>query len=314
VTRNEDDLERRLSEWFISEGPDRAPERLRTNLDARLDQARQSHDRWPIHGRPNWRNKTAALAAVVAVVGLLLVLALLGPFVAGVRPVPTNLPTPSPTATTAPTANPISSPSPRGVRLSPGANVSTQLDPPLHFSVPAGWTKTADLPSQLLLVPPGAGLFEQPDHSLVFDNIGVYVHPLAGPADGGSVPLPGIGTDAKALSHWLSTRPQVTATTPTKVAIGGLSGYALDLGVSTAAGSLCGMRCVNLFNARDPGPAYQLGLFQNEEARAYMLDLPDGGVVLVLIEDADGSQVATLRAVAQGVLGSFIFNGLVSSP
>ena len=71
---------------------------------------------------------------------------------------------------------------------------------------------------------------------------------------------------------------------------------------------------MNLFNARDPGPAYQLGLFQNEEARGYLLDLPGGGVVLVLVEDADGRQVATLRSVAQGVLDSFAFNAPVSSP
>jgi hypothetical protein len=87
-----------------------------------------------------------------------------------------------------------------------------------------------------------------------------------------------------------------------------LSGYTLDLTVSAAAGSLCGVPCVNLFNARDPGPAFQLGLFQNEQARAYLLDLPDGGIVLVLVEDADGRQVATLRAVAQRVLDSFAFS------
>ena len=85
------------------------------------------------------------------------------------------------------------------------------------------------------------------------------------------------------MSQWLSTRPQVTTTTPAKATVGGLSGYTLDVRVSSAAGSLCGVPCVNLFNARDPGPAYQLGLFQNEEARGYLLDLPGGGVVLVLV-------------------------------
>ena len=248
MTTNDDDLDRRLSAWFMSEAPERAPERLRTALDIGLDQTRQRHY-LPIQMRPFWAGKTVSLLATAAVVGVLLVLALLSPFVAGLRPVPTSRPTPPPTATTAPTSSPssttssaISSPSPRGVPLSPGVNLSTQLDPPLHFSVPAGWTKTVDLPSQFVLVPPGAGLFEQPDHSLVFDNIGVYVHPLAGPADGGPSPLPGIGTDAKALSQWLSTRPQVTTTTPAKATVGGLSGYTLDVRVSSAAGSLAGCR------------------------------------------------------------------------
>jgi hypothetical protein len=181
------------------------------------------------------------------------------------------------------------------------------IDPPLSFSVPSGWTKSADLPAQLLLVPPGAGSFEQPDHSLAFDNVGVYVHPLAGPPDGGPLPVPGIGTDAKALSNWLSTRPQVIATTPAPVIIGGLSGYSVDVSVSRSAGSLCGVPCVNLFNAQDPGPAYQLGLFQGEQARAYLLDLPGGGIVIVLIEDVDGQEVAKLRDVARGVVDSFAF-------
>lgn len=304
---SKDDLEGRLSAWLAAEAPERASGRLRASLDARLDKARQSH-RWvPIVPRPPLAPRTAALLATLAVVGTFLVLAIAGSLGGGPPQVPPSVAAPSPTASPTPARSPDRSPSPEGVLLPAGENATTVLNPPVRFAVPAGWTKSADLPAQLELVPPGAGVFEQPDHSLAFDNVGVYVHPLAGPPDGGPLPLPGIGTDAKALSNWLSTRPQVIATKPAAVTIGRLSGYTLDFSVSGSAGSLCGVPCVNLFNARDPGPAYQLGLFQGEQARGYLLDLPGGGVILVLIEDVDGQEVAKLRATAHSVVDSFTF-------
>ena len=59
----------------------------------------------------------------------------------------------------------------------------------------------------------------------------------------------------------------------------------LTTAVSSTAGGLCGVRCVNLFNFPD---GIQSGIQEGEVIRAILVDRPDGGTLLILIEDADG--------------------------
>ncbi len=300
-----DDLDARLGTWLADEAPEHAPRRLRDALETRLDEVPQ-RSRW-LPARPSWRRATSragALAQVAFAVGVLLII-LLGVAGGGSRPEPSLPPAPSGEASPTPgSAAPSQRPTPVGASLAAGAEASTKLDPRLHFTVPGGWTKTADATSVLVLVPPDAGLMVQPnDGTPLFDNVGVYIDPLAGPADGGPTPERGVGTDAKALSTWLAARPQLMTTRPVAVTVAGLSGYAIDISVSSSAGALCGVRCVNLFNLKG-NSGVQFGVFQGEQVRVNILDRSGGGTMLAVLEDVDGVDVASFRALAQQVVES----------
>jgi hypothetical protein len=180
-----------------------------------------------------------------------------------------------------------------GTLLPPGSSVTSAFVPPLRFTVPEGWVKSDDRPYGLRISPPGAGWLRLGNGGLPpveFDGIGGYSRPLAGPPDGGTAPVAGVGSTAKDLATWLSTRPQLTSTKPIKVTLAGRTAYQLDFSLSAAAGGLCGMPCVNLLNSSDEGSAsYQFGIEGPWKVRAILLDAPDGTTVMITLEDVDGN-------------------------
>lgn len=290
-----DPLDDRIRGFLTSEAPDRAPDRLRDLVDARLNASRQTPRGW-------WRStgsvRQLGLVAAVAALIVIIAAAVLGPG-RSLDETPTQTPgaTPSPAA---PTASPAATPD--GIALPPGSNRSARFSPRIEFSVPIGWTKTVDLPAMLVLVPPDAGSMVQRNEGTVeFDGITIYADPVAGPADGGSQPEPGVGRDAEALSNWLAARPQLDATAPVPAAIGGLSGFSVDYSVNASAGGLCGVLCINVFNMAD---GIQAGVLEGEVDQALILDRPGGGTLLILIEDADGREVEALRAEVGPVVDS----------
>jgi hypothetical protein len=294
-----DNLDSQLRTWLASEAPERAPDALRERVDLRLEEVRQSRP-WtgwlradlPQRGRPG-----IVLAAAVLLSALIVVL----PGMLGFGTLQPSAAPPSPTPL-GPTPGPTTRPTPPGTVLPPGANVSQRLDPPITFEVPEGWTRVADLPVLLLLSPPGAGVATQPNGGGdFFDNVTIYVDPAAGPADGSSATVPGVGRDAKALSSWLSDRPQLMASKPAATTVGGLSGFVVDIAVGPGAGGLCGVRCVNLFNMAD---GIQYGILEHELNRVIIVDRVQGGTLLISIEDADGLDVARFRAEAQPIVNS----------
>ena len=195
MTTNDDDLDRRLSGWFISEAPERAPERLRTALDTGLDQTRQRHylpipNATVLGGQdcvaPGHRCCSRRLARPRAPQPIRC-RSSARPHGAGRRRHRLRPPRRQ-AARVRRRAARFRVPPQEGCRSLRGSicqrnsiRRSTSRSPPVG---PKRWTYRRSSCS-CRLVP---GLFEQPDHSLVFDNIGVYVHPLAGPADGGPHP------------------------------------------------------------------------------------------------------------------------------
>jgi len=121
--------------------------------------------------------------------------------------------------------------------------------------------------------------------------------------------VPGVGTSPLALANWLATRPQLTASAVTKTALAGLPAYTLDFTLSSSAGELCGVRCVNLLNGPGPDPskAYQLGILGTWKDRAYLVKAPDGSTVVVTIEDTDGNGFDDEVAAALRIIESLVF-------
>jgi hypothetical protein len=179
--------------------------------------------------------------------------------------------------------------------------------PTLRFAAPAGWIQLYDQPLVFHISPSTAGFLRQTDGQVYFDGITVWAHPVAGPPDGGRAPLDGIGTSAKVLATWLSARPQLLASAPTKVTLGGLSGYRLDFALSPDAGELCNVPCVNLLNSPDQGDSYQFGIEGPWKVRAFLLDRPDGSTIMVTVEDVDGNGFDREVRAAQPILDSMSF-------
>jgi hypothetical protein len=283
--------------WIDSEAPRRAPDRLVDAVRAELSVTPQDQA-WAVGLRRSYLSRVALYAAaivVIFVVGFVAAGLLSNGNIVG--PPPTSAPTPTPS----PSASP--QPTPAGSQLPAGSNTSRQFEPGIQFTVPAGWTATYESPFYFELARPDAGYLVQGDGAVYFDSIKAYNRPLAGPPDGGTAPLEGIGTSALDLATWLSERPQLTATTPRPVAAAGLDGYTLDFSLSPAAGELCGMPCVNLLNSPDDSAYYAFGIEGPWKVRAFLLDAP-GGTLMITVEDVDGSGFEAETAAAQEIIDS----------
>ena len=58
-------------------------------------------------------------------------------------------------------------------------------------------------------------------------------------------------------------------------------------------------RCASLFISSDPAATYGFGLVGPEIAVVYLLDLPSGETVMVVVDDVDGIDQPRLEAAAQ---------------
>ena len=298
--------DRDVRAWIQSEAPERAPDHLRTAIRSELAQTRQERGATMFMRRswlraPGWVAAAAVVALAVVVAG-----GLLGTRGQTANPGPTPTPptnTPSPT----PSGSPV--PTPSGIILPAGSTTTDVFRPTLRFTAPAGWIQLYDEPKVFHISPPTAGYLRQTDGAVYFDGITAYAGPVAGPPDGGPSPVEGIGTSAKELATWLSTRPQLLASTPRKVTIAGLSGYQLDFALSADVGELCGVPCVNLLNSPDRAASYAFGIEGPWKVRAFLLDRPAGETVMVTVEDVDGNGFDQEVRDAQPILDSLSFEG-----
>ena len=175
------------------------------------------------------------------------------------------------------------------------------------MDLPAGWVLVEDEFATLHLSPSNAGWGRQGDGSVAFDGIAIYRRPVAAPPDGGPVPVSGVGTTAHVLADWLSTRPQLVSTKPKRVTVGGLPGFELDFHLSSNAGFLCGLPCVNLLNSGDNVDNFQYGIEGPWSVRATLIDVPGGPTVMVAVDGPSGLAFDRLLAEAQPIIESLRF-------
>lgn len=226
-------------------------------------------------------------------------------------------PTPS-EAWTGPCADSQDGPPPR-VCLGPldeGTYTSQRFEPALTFTVPAGWNNPWDTRGSFDLWAPGwsDGADDPDDPTIyVFDHPGFSlfrdVRPWeeearrreargVGCSDGVDAAA---GTSALELATWVAAHPGIAANPPSPVEVGGLAGYKLDVSVAEA------WKGCRLEDGQGPPsvPLFdKLGIVEHPgyaTMRLILLDLPDGGNVLIAI---DGKQVD----VAMPVVHSFGFD------
>jgi hypothetical protein len=187
--------------------------------------------------------------------------------------------------------------------LEEGTYTSQRFEPALTFTVPAGWNNPWDTRGSFDLWTPGwSDGWDDPDDPgiYLFDHPGLSlfrdVRPREGCSDGVYAT---VGTSAIEVATWVAAHPGIAAGAPSPVEIGGLSGYQLDVSIAET------WRSCPIDGAQATVPLFdQLSLIKHPgyaTMRLIVLDLPDGGNVLIEI---DGKQVDA----AMPVVRSFEFD------
>jgi hypothetical protein len=298
-----------LLDGFLADGPTQAPDRLLLAVTDRIERQRQ---------RPAWfvgRERGSIrrpVRPVVALVAILLV-ALVGAVVwsvASPRPIPTPAPTPAPAASRPPTA--IIQPAALGA----GRYLIRTNSGPTTFVVPGGW----QVASLGLLDYSLAPIVGRPDDSL---RVFFDMHIAAKDAACTEAPEPGIEPTVDAIVADLVADERLVATTPVDVEIGGLHGKRLDVRISPTTSSTCpfmedGSPTVPLlvddaaYVTNQPGPDITNGPFWgvdgDDRLRLVLLDRPDGGNVVFIVNSADGTTFDSLVARSMPIIESFTFD------
>jgi hypothetical protein len=231
-----------------------------------------------------------ACAIVVAVGGIGLVRSSAPTTIPGDRG---GQPTESPTTATGETTGTYNGPCldsqdgpPPWVCLGPleeGTFTSQRFEPALTFTVPAGWMNPWDTRDAFRLWSPGWGGGSDVAEDMggyLFDAPGLHVRRDPRP-EGGCVDAT-VGTSAIAIATWAANHPAIAAGAPSPVQVGGLTGYQLDVSLADTWRRNCpdGPAAVWLFE-----DIYLREFPGLDRMRLILLDLPDGGSVLIAIDE-----------------------------
>jgi hypothetical protein len=181
--------------------------------------------------------------------------------------------------------------------LDEGTYTSQRFEPALTFTVPAGWNNPWDTRDAFELWTPGWS-----PGTTLFDYPGLSVRRDPRPDEGCSPHADArVGTSALEVATWVANHPAIAAGAPSPVEVGGLTGYQLDVSLADTWRESCpgGPAAVWLFEdlyLRDPNKYPEFATM-----RLILLDLPDGGSVLIAI---DGTQVDA----AMPVVDTFVFD------
>ena len=307
------DLEARVSRYLIAEAPTVVPERLIHATRAGVSTTRQRRRWiWPWSRRLGVvRMSLAGGFAVLAIaVGVVLFLP------NGSTPSTGSGVSPAPSTSPSPRVSPSSSACTEtaGYCLGAGTYSSTAFLPKVTYTVPTGWVLATDDRGELDLQYGPGGQYTYPDGSTFHDGVSIFRRPVAESA-ASVAPLSGVGTKANDLAQWLAHHADLVASAPAPIAIGTAHGFRLVLSLPNGPRTEpdhCTAdhgepRCESLFLSSDPAAKYGFGLVGPEIAVVYVLDLPSGETVMVVIDDPDGTDQPALVAAAQPIVESVTF-------
>jgi hypothetical protein len=303
------DLDRRLQRWLAEEAPNRAPARVVQEARSRVAETPQRRYRAAWLPAPARRYPWLPLATAAAVV------LILGFSWLGTRN-PNGIGGPQSPAPTA-TNSPYSCPSGKGAclgPLSPGTYHSSEFDPRFAVDVPEGWTNTLDVPGQYDLSYDAGSSYRYPDGTSFHDGISIFRKPIAESSAKDEAEA-GVGQNASALATWLSEHVDVVASQPVAVTVNGADGFRVT--VAPRAGPRAkpdhcttdhGLdQCESLFRGGDPTYSFGFGIVGPESVVVYLLDLPSGETVMVVIDDVDGINATGLTEAATPIVNSIVF-------
>ncbi len=174
----------------------------------------------------------------------------------------------------------------------------------MSYTVPPGWTNSADWPIEYVVQPPAvndfAGIF-------MANEIAIASQGDACPEE----PDPLIGRSVAEMISWLTTAEGVVASDPVAVSIGGLEGAMVDLALDPAWTETCpfsgGTPARPLFVSPAPDAGIHWVIAQDAHMRIYLLDRGDGTALIIDVEAQDEDSYAALLDEATEIVESIEF-------
>ena len=191
---------------------------------------------------------------------------------------------------------PLSSPSTSAAPTSVSGS-SNQFRDPFTYVLPAGWTFGDDDPGWLRLdVPssaPGATFY-------VLSNM------RATRPDCSNRPNESVGASSDAMTRWFSRYPALDATSPRPITLPGASGSWVDIKLAPGWDQTCRNGLPLIMNPH--GESW--GIEHNAEMmRFYVLDLPNGNTVTIVVDARRASDFQNVIDQAAPVVNTFDFSG-----
>jgi hypothetical protein len=228
------------------------------------------------------KSRNKRIAAVV--VGIAVPLALL---IGAVRVLgsdtDSNVPLTTPSESVTPTPPPVS-------------GRSESFKAPFTYTVPQDWTFSGDGDRYFSLETPGA----------TGTDVIVLSSVVAAARDCSKQPAQGVGTSSEAMTSWLSAHPALDATTPRPVRLGAATGSWVDVQLADDWNRTCSNGLVLVTG--NPDDPQSWSIYGSEKERYYVLDLPSGDTVTIVIDAAvSGTDFRSLIEQAAPVVESFRF-------
>jgi hypothetical protein len=234
----------------------------------RFDQYRQTKSR---------NKRIAALAVGIAVPAVLLVVAVL--VLGSNRDQNVPITTPSTSVTPAPqTAS------------------SDQFKAPFTYTLPRDWTFSGE----------GARYYSLDSMDGSSTHLIVLRGVVAARSDCTLRPKRGVGRSSDAMTSWLSTHPALDATTPQQITLGRATGSWVDVKLAADWDQRCANGLV-LVTAKADRPQ-SWSIIGDEEMRFYVLDLPGGDTVTIVVDVPHASDFQQVIAEAAPLVESFDFH------
>jgi hypothetical protein len=183
----------------------------------------------------------------------------------------------------------------------------------LTYTVPDGWSNSADWPNTFSLTPTADYRLEDANGPAdgSFHEILAFTQPRAAVQDGAceQVADASVDTSVDGLLAWLRRQPPIALTPAQPITIDGHPGQVVDLQLSDSWTDRCpgdAEPSSMLFTqAGDRDDPYGVSLVGKERMRLVLLDLGDDNVLGIVIDSSDPDRFDTLAAQAMPIIESF---------
>jgi hypothetical protein len=170
------------------------------------------------------------------------------------------------------------------------------FEAPFTYRLPPGWT-----------VSEGDWWFRlsPPEAPLGWRDFYVFSSFVPARSDCSYRPKREVGRSSDAVTSWLSTHRALDATTPREVTLGGATGSWVDVQLADEWDQTCATGLTLVTGHPDRGGMWSIA--GNEKIRFYVLDLPAGDTVTIVINAIDARYFDDVIDLAAPVVESFKF-------
>ena len=184
------------------------------------------------------------------------------------------------------------------------------------YTVPAGWSNSADWARSFTLTPSPDYALEGPEGPTTYSyhEIDLFVDPAA-VVDVSTCSTATIRDSPRTvdgLVGFVRSQPAVVASKPSSIVIDGHAGQMIDVHLASSWKRTCpdnpdglpGITVLADVNRDDP---WQVGLLGSDHSRFIFLDLGDNQVLLIVVASTDTARFDTLVAQSMPIITSFHF-------